>query len=226
MDTNFPGINFDNDFDDEELEEYEQSQEEDGSEDYYYNDDNDSGDAGATELTSESKGRNFPKLTLKFVAGAIAVIIIIAALVSWGIRQIISSGNSRNNSSGASQSERVEPSGNSNEQQSVASQRVQSNPSGINGWTNIPVAEVSFGAEMVPANFTVIKINHFVKVANSNNDIEIFTILSGKLDFVDGSFDLMVPYSKGQHLVIGNSFNVEVEVGEYGGKTVIGEISF
>lgn len=145
------------------------------------------------------------------VIGVIALIIAILAisLVRW-----LSGSKSK-------------PSENNNKQQVVTTQ-----PSGSstaqqdNGWVAFDNANgLSFKDEYILSRFSITKIQHYAKVSGSNN-LEIKTILTGSLSGFDGTFEIEVPYYKGSLLSIGNYFDVSVQVGDLGGKLVVGEIEY
>lgn len=84
--------------------------------------------------------------------------------------------------------------------------------------------EINFNSEPVKLTFTVTKIENYVKVSSSSNDFMVKTVAYGALDGYNGTYEVELPYNKGSLLKPGASLSVEVQVGEYKGSSVIGEI--
>lgn len=104
---------------------------------------------------------------------------------------------------------------------------VQSNMGSVenNYWKSFSAADgISFSDSYSELQFTVTKIEHFV--ATTNDGIALKTVLTGSLSGMSGSYELVVPYSKGSRLTTGNVFAVQVQMGSYKGKTVIGDIKY
>ena len=122
----------------------------------------------------------------------------------------------------------------SDEVQTGQTQQVQPQNNGTsntsnnsNGWINFTSADgLSFNDEYMKSEFTVTAINHYVKVVDSENNLEIKTVLTGSLSGFIGTYELEVPYYKGSRLSTGNHFNVKVQVGKSNGKMVVGDIQY
>lgn len=110
---------------------------------------------------------------------------------------------------------------------------IQSNGGAENSTTNtdewIEVdgsSNITFNDEYINSVFTVTSISHSVKVVDSEKNLMIKTTLVGTLDGIRGTYELEIPYSKGIQLKVGNYFSVEVQLGNYNGKKVVGEIRY
>ena len=98
-----------------------------------------------------------------------------------------------------------------------------------NGWIQFSSTtdDIKFADDVIESTFTITGIKHYVKkVSESGDNIAIKTILTGNLSGFVGTYDLELPYSKGQKLSLGTSFKVSVQYGVYGERTVIGEIKY
>ena len=87
-------------------------------------------------------------------------------------------------------------------------------------------SNITFNDEYINSVFTVTSISHSVKVVDSEKNLMIKTTLVGTLDGIRGTYELEIPYSKGIQLKVGNYFSVEVQLGNYNGKKVVGEIRY
>lgn len=94
-------------------------------------------------------------------------------------------------------------------------------------WSTITDSEqVTFNNEYTDMVFTVTGIEHRARAVDANNNLLVKTTLTGSVSGLSGTYQLDVPYNKGIKLVVGNSFNVHVQLGSYNGKTVVGEIKY
>jgi len=84
---------------------------------------------------------------------------------------------------------------------------------------------IVFNDEYTTLKFTVTDIDHFAASVDSSS-IAVKTVLTGSLSGMTGRYELVVPYSKGSKLSVGKSFDVNVQIGTYGDKVVVGDISY
>ncbi len=112
----------------------------------------------------------------------------------------------------------------------ISSQDNGSTQSGsYSGWVefNSATEDIILSEDSIESTFTITGIEHYVKkVSSSGDNIAIKTILTGNLSGFVGTYELELPYSKGQKLKLGTSFKVNVQYGVYGERTVIGEIKY
>jgi hypothetical protein len=95
------------------------------------------------------------------------------------------------------------------------------------GWKEFTKTDnIIFNTDYVSSTFTVTSIKHYAKIVDSENNIEVKTELTGSLAGFIGTYTIEVPYSKGILLSSGNHFDVLVQVGDYNGKIVVGEIKY
>ena len=94
-------------------------------------------------------------------------------------------------------------------------------------WTEIGDNEdVEWNEEYSTVEFTITGIKHYARSVDVNNNLVIKTTLTGSLAGFPGSYTLDIPYSKGTRVSLGDNFNVNVQIGNYNGKTVVGEVSY
>lgn len=94
------------------------------------------------------------------------------------------------------------------------------------GWISIDKTEIDFSEEYVSAKFLITGIEHVARVVDEGNNLEIKTILTGSISGYTGTYKLDIPYYLGCRLVTEKSFDVQVQVGKFNGKTVIGNIKY
>lgn len=94
------------------------------------------------------------------------------------------------------------------------------------GWISIDKTEIDFSEEYVSAKFLITGIEHVARVVDEGNNLEIKTILTGSISGYTGTYKLDIPYYLGCQLVTEKSFDVQVQVGKFNGKTVIGNIKY
>lgn len=107
-------------------------------------------------------------------------------------------------------------------QQPVTQQQVAQTSQ--NGWIPINQENIEFTEEYIDTSFTITDIKHYIKVTTENKDIEIKSVVTGSISGLVGTYELELPYSKASRLSSGIYFNVAVQLGEYNGKKVVGEI--
>lgn len=104
---------------------------------------------------------------------------------------------------------------------------IPQNNAQTNSWSQFSAADnLTFNENYVDSVFTVTSINHYVKVVDSEKNLMVKTVLTGTLSGFVGTYEIEVPYSKGSLLSIENYFNVEVQIGNFNGKKVVGEIRY
>lgn len=111
--------------------------------------------------------------------------------------------------------------------QQIENNRPVSNSTTSNGWTEFAATdEITFSKVFVDQVFTITDIKHIAKVVDGDNNLEVKTVLIGSISGYTGTYELEVPYSLGCLLKKQNHFGVKVQVGEFNGKSVIGEILY
>lgn len=104
---------------------------------------------------------------------------------------------------------------------------VQNTANNSNGWIAFGKEDaIAFNEETLASTFTVTDIKHYAKVVDGENNLMVKTVLTGSLSGFIGTYELEIPYEKGCLLSVGNYFNVDVNVGEFNGKRVVGEIKY
>lgn len=98
----------------------------------------------------------------------------------------------------------------------------------LSDWKAFSAADgLSFNEEYVTTAFTVTSIEHYLKVVDSEKNVQVQTRLTGALAGYIGTYELTVPYSKGSLLSPGVHFDVSVQIGSTKeGKIVVGDIQY
>lgn len=108
-------------------------------------------------------------------------------------------------------------------------QVVITNPNNISkdNWIEIGASEqekIKFNNEYSTLQFTITSVTH--KAKYSGNTLVVKTVVSGSLSGLNGTYEIELPFNIGSSLSIGNILNVEVLLGSYNDKIVVGEIKF
>lgn len=177
----------------------------------------DLGDFESQQLTSGSAGDKKAVIKQAAIIASVGIFVIVLAFVL--VRGLTSDkGKDKHNTTQQTQSANTQ--GN---QQSV--QNTQS--SSTNDWKRFDkAAGLEFSTEYMEATFTITGISHYVKVADDAGSLEVKTELTGSISGLTGTYNLEVPYYKGCQLSKLDKFNVKVQVGDYNGKFVVGEIKY
>lgn len=87
---------------------------------------------------------------------------------------------------------------------------------------------IEFNGTYQTAKFQITKVEHYVCVQESDSDyIQIKTTLTGQIQGYPGVYQLDIPYQLGKNLQVKSEpFDVQVLVGTYDGRTVIGDIRY
>lgn len=162
--------------------------------------------------TVDNNEHNSRKDILK-QAGIIIIIGVVLIILAFAVVKWL--GTPRNNTTDVSSSTYV-------------NENVQNkNNNTQNDWIEISKdTDISFNENYINSVFTITSIDNVVKVIDGEKNIMIKSVLTGTLDGIRGTYELDVPYYKGVKLSVGMSFNVRVQIGEYKGKSVIGEIDY
>ena len=183
-------------------------------------------DFTSTDNNDEDGKKNLIKTAVIMVAAGIAIIfigILLSSLLNSAANKVDT--NNRTNV----EHNVSKPSGDSGNQQGSNTPINNNVNSNYNGWVkfNATDSNVEFADDLMESTFTITDISHYVKrVDSSGNNISVRTVLTGNLSGFVGTYELELPYSKGQRLDIGTSFKVNVQYGVYGDRTVIGEIKY
>lgn len=93
------------------------------------------------------------------------------------------------------------------------------------GWTVIDGNQtIEFNSEYRELMFYITGIEHRAKV--EGNSVVVKTVLTGSLSGMSGTYEMDVPYNKGSQLTEGQEFRVYVLLGNFNGKTVVGDIKY
>ena len=102
-----------------------------------------------------------------------------------------------------------------------------SNQSTVGSWKRFDSESgLRFNSEYLDATFTITGISHYVKIVDAAGNFEVKTELTGSISGLTGTYTVDVPYYKGCQLSKLDKFTVRVQLGEYNGKVVVGEIKY
>ena len=99
-------------------------------------------------------------------------------------------------------------------------------------WTEITAEDkdnVKFKEGLTDMMFTVTGISHKARAVDASETLVIKTTLTGSIAGLPGTYEIDVPFDKGvklQELGIGTQFTVHVQLGEFKGRTVVGNITY
>lgn len=94
-------------------------------------------------------------------------------------------------------------------------------------WQEIVSNEpIQFNTDYIECTFTITDIKHYARAVDVNDNLVVKSTISGNISGLSGTYSLDIPYVKGCKLGIGDSFSVMVQLGQYNGKSVVGEISY
>lgn len=198
-----------------------------------------SGISGVPAESSEDSGfvsddeadrKNTVVQCIKLIGCGIGVLIIILIIVAVANRIKSRGQMAQQTGQSVQQVEQVQTPVN----ETQASDTVQSTPeqsqpvqgSEDAGWIEFNGAseEIYFSETPIETTFTVTKVRNYVKVTSVNNDIMLKTVATGSLSGYNGTYEVELPYNKGSLLQPGAVLKVSIQVGEYGGSSVVGEI--
>lgn len=95
------------------------------------------------------------------------------------------------------------------------------------GWSRFtPDNKLAFEAELVESIFSVVEVRNYVKVTETGNNLKVKSVVTGNLTGFTGTYELELGLDKGMLLLPGNSFRVNVQVGSYNGRKVVGKIFY
>lgn len=175
---------------------------------------------GNSQVLDESGGKQ--QLNKTVIFGIVAGIILII------ISMLIVRGSKRNNvrqsntviDKTAVVSENSYNRGNSGGNQSLSSQS-------SDDWQRIDTSSsINWSQDYVSSSFQITNIEHYVRIVDISSNLEVKTVLTGTLAGFKGTYILELPYYIGCQLSMTNSFDVKVQVGDYQGKIVVGEIIY
>lgn len=164
---------------------------------------------------------------------SIVVGFIVVLVAFFGMKMIASKGQANVSTTNSATSSNVKD--NSNNVNAVANKDVgnkidmsSSNSSeNKNDWKTFEASdEIVFNEDYVDSIFTVVSTKNYVKVVNSENELLVKTVVTGSLSGFTGTYELELPYEKGSQLLPGNNFKVEVQLGSFKEKIVVGEIVY
>lgn len=194
--------------------------------------DNISNPGSDIDFDNQNQGTDQKKSVTKtaLIAIAIGVVGLIAVLCIAGA--VGKSKNENNNentgNTNVSQSNTNNNQGNTNSVPNNNGNTVINNTKNPeSGWLSISSTEnVTFDTEYKDFTFLVTGIEHYAKKVDAKGDLMLKTTLTGSLSGMSGAYTLEIPYNKGVKLSVGDEFTVQVLLGTYSGKSVVGDIVY
>lgn len=179
-----------------------------------------------TENNITDDKKKVKRQAMMMVVGGIAAVILLILLIGFLDR----AANNKKNVSNVNEQVNTVNGNNdiksSQTQQSTSNSREKLKENNLT-WTEITNNEaIEFAQNSTELVFTVTGIKHYARAVDTNNNLMVKTTLTGSLSGLAGSFNLDIPYDKGCRLVVGSEFAVQVQLGTYNGKTVVGEIKY
>lgn len=84
---------------------------------------------------------------------------------------------------------------------------------------------VEFNKEL-EGTFTVTSVRHYAKVAVSNKEVVLKSVVTGSISGLSGTYEIEIPYMKARYLKIGDTFEVKYHCSVEEGVMFIGEIEY
>ena len=84
---------------------------------------------------------------------------------------------------------------------------------------------VEFNKEL-EGTFTVTSVRHYAKVAVSNKEVVLKSVVTGSISGLSGTYEIEIPYTKARYLKIGDTFEVKYHCSVEEGVMFIGEIEY
>jgi len=168
---------------------------------------------------SQSNTNDVKKIAIKAIICGILLIVIV-----FGVMNLITrfTGDKSENTP-SSNASTVEPNNTGNNNQN----NIMSKPD-RSDWVQFNSGnEITFKDDYISSTFTVTSYSHYLKVVDSNSNLQVKTILVGALAGYQGTYELEVPYNIGKNVEVGMSFDVSLRIGETkDGNSVVGEIVY
>lgn len=167
---------------------------------------------------SQSNTNDVKKIAIKAIICGVLLIVIV-----FGVMNLITrfTGDKSENTPSSNVST-VEPNNTGNNQNNIVSKP------GKSDWVQFNSGnEITFKDDYISSTFTVTSYSHYLKVVDSNSNLQVKTILVGALAGYQGTYELEVPYNIGKNVEVGMSFDVSLRIGETkDGNSVVGEIVY
>lgn len=181
-----------------------------------------SGDSDESDFdedgVSQSNTNDVKKIAIKAIICGVLLIVIV-----FGVMNLITrfTGDKSENTP-SSNASTVEPNNTGNNQNNIVSKPGKSDWIQFNSGN-----EITFKDDYISSTFTVTSYSHYLKVVDSNSNLQVKTILVGALAGYQGTYELEVPYNIGKNVEVGMSFDVSLRIGETkDGNSVVGEIVY
>lgn len=92
------------------------------------------------------------------------------------------------------------------------------------GWDEIELSELAF-SNVINGDFTVTSIKAYVKDSKTGEKT-VKAVVTGGISGLSGTYELEIPYSKAEKLVVGDSFSVKYRIAKLNDYTIVGDISY
>lgn len=94
-------------------------------------------------------------------------------------------------------------------------------------WVSITANEnIQINSSTSDMVFTVTSIEHKARTVDTKGNLVVKTRLLGSISGMTGTYEIDIPYNKGNKLVVGDSFTVKVLLGTFKDKTVVVDIRY
>jgi hypothetical protein len=171
-----------------------------------------------------------------FILGVVGVIIILGGLMIAGVITRISKGSGKRETASVKTvveteaSKRVEKESRKEEekQETKAESSTEAPVRRVSltdgGWDEIELSELAF-SNVINGDFTVTSIKAYVKDSKTGEKT-VKAVVTGGISGLSGTYELEIPYSKAEKLVVGDSFSVKYRIAKLNDYTIVGDISY
>lgn len=172
-----------------------------------------------------------------FILGVVGVIIILGGLLIAGVITRISKGSGKRETASVrtaveteastqveKESRREEEAKRETKAESSTEAPVRRVSLTDGGWDEIELSELAFSS-VINGDFTVTSIKAYVKDSKTGEKT-VKAVVTGGISGLSGTYELEIPYSKAEKLVVGDSFSVKYRIAKLNDYTIVGDISY
>lgn len=190
-------------------------------------------------LGNSGSGNDFDedgKKKRAFILGVVGVIIILGGLLIAGVITRISKGSGKRETASVKTAVETETSTRSEKESRREEEKQETKAESSTeapvrrvsltdgGWDEIELSELAFSS-VINGDFTVTSIKAYVKDSKTGEKT-VKAVVTGGISGLSGTYELEIPYSKAEKLVVGDSFSVKYRIAKLNDYTIVGDISY
>lgn len=190
-------------------------------------------------LGNSGSGNDFDedgKKKRAFILGVVGVIIILGGLMIAGVITRISKSSGKRETAVETEastrvekeSRKVDEDSDREKQETKAESSTEAPVRRVSltdgGWDEIELSELAF-SNVINGDFTVTSIKAYVKDSKTGEKT-VKAVVTGGISGLSGTYELEIPYSKAEKLVVGDSFSVKYRIAKLNDYTIVGDISY